>query len=129
MKVSTFNRSIPFEVTAGTNSVKYTIKVFAAVGEVTVTLTDPNDKKVVNVTLGTKTISGGYGPSEGDLSDNLKPKISGTWKFNIKAENIYFPGELIINLKYKRLETLQVVYRMVAAGTRLRLWSASKVIG
>jgi hypothetical protein len=84
---STFNRTIPFEVTAGTNSVKYAIKVFAAAGEVTVTLIDPNDKKSVNVTLGTKTNSGGYGPSEGELSDDLKPKIAGTWKFNIRADN------------------------------------------
>jgi len=87
VKDSTFTRSIPFEVTAGTNSVKYAIKVFAAAGEVTVTLTDPNDKKSLNVTLGNKASSGGYGPSEGELSDDLKPKIPGTWKFNIKAEN------------------------------------------
>src|SRR5258708_6698406 len=38
VKDSTFNRSIPFEVTAGTNLVKYAIKVFAAEGKVTVTL-------------------------------------------------------------------------------------------
>ena len=88
VKDSTFNRSIPFEVTAGTSSVKYAIKVFAAEGEVTVTLTDPNDKRSMNVTLGTKTRSGGYGPSEGELSDDLKPKIPGTWKFNIRAENV-----------------------------------------
>ncbi|HWD89069.1 MAG TPA: hypothetical protein VG367_13145 [Mucilaginibacter sp.] len=88
VKDSTFNRTIPFEVTAGTNSVKYIIKVFAAAGEVTVTLTDPNDKKSLNVTLGTKTNNGGYGPSEGELSDDLKPKIPGTWKFNIRAENV-----------------------------------------
>lgn len=88
VKDSTFNRTIPFEVMAGTNSVKYIIKVFAAAGEVTVTLTDPNDKKSLNVTLGNKTSKGGYGPSEGELSDELKPKISGTWKFNIRAENV-----------------------------------------
>jgi hypothetical protein len=88
VKDSTFNRTIPFEVAAGTKSVKYTIKVFAAAGEVTVTLTDPNDKKSFNVTLGTKANSGGYGPSEGELSDDLKTKIPGTWKFNIRAENV-----------------------------------------
>lgn len=88
VKDSTFNRTIPFEVTTGTNSVKYAIKVFAAAGEVTVTLTDPNDKRSLNVTLGTKANSGGYGPSEGELSDDLKPKIPGTWKFNIRAENV-----------------------------------------
>jgi len=88
VKDSTFNRSIPFEVAAGTTSVKYAIKVFAAAGEVTVTLTDPNDKKSVNVTLGTKANSGGYGPSEGELTDDLKPKTPGTWKFNIRAENV-----------------------------------------
>jgi hypothetical protein len=87
VKDSTFNRSIPFEVATGTYSVKYAIKVFAAEGEVTVTLTDPNDKRSLNVTLGTKTGSGGYGPSEGELSDDLKPKIPGTWKFNISAAN------------------------------------------
>ncbi len=88
MKDSTFSRTIPFEVTPGTSLVKYAIKVFAAEGEVTVTLTDPNEKKSsLNVTLGTKTRSGGYAPSEGELTDDLKPKITGTWKFNIKAEN------------------------------------------
>ena len=87
LRDSTFNRSIPFEVTAGTKTVKYVIKVYADVGEVTVSLSDPNDKKSMNVTLGTQTSSGGYGPSEGELSDDLKPKIPGTWKFNIRAEN------------------------------------------
>ena len=84
---STFNRSIPFEVTAGTKTVKYDIKVYADAGEVTVSLSDPNDKKSMNVTLGTQTSSGGHEPSKGELSDDLKPKIPGTWKFNIKAEN------------------------------------------
>lgn len=86
MKDSTFSRTIPFEVTPGTSVVKYAIKVFAAEGAVTVTLTDPNDKKSVNVTLGTETRSGGYAPSEGELTDDLKPKVTGTWKFNIRAE-------------------------------------------
>ena len=100
VKDSTFNRSIPFEVTAGTNSVKYAIKVFAAEGEVTVTLTDPNDKKSLNVTLGTKTRSAGYGPSEGELSDDLKPKIPGTWKFNIRAENV--TGRISYQIEIKK---------------------------
>jgi len=99
VKDSTFNRSIPFDVTAGTNSVKYAIKATAFAGEVTITLTDPNGKRYVNVTLGTKTRSTGYGPSEGDLSDNLKPKISGTWKFNIKAENAFTQINYQIEIK------------------------------
>ena len=101
MKDSTFNRTIPFEVTPGANLVKYTIKVFAAEGEVTVTLTDPNEKKSsLNVTLGTKTRSGGYAPSEGELSDDLKPKIPGTWKFNIKAENV--TGRISYQIEIKK---------------------------
>lgn len=87
LRDSTFNRSIPFEVSAGTKSVKYVIKVYADAGEVTVSLSDPNNKKSMNVTLGTKTSSGGHEPSKGELSDDLKPKIPGTWKFNIRAEN------------------------------------------
>ncbi len=87
MKDSTFNRNIPFEVMAATKSVKYLIRVYAAVGEVTVTLTDPNEKKMVNVTLGTKARGGGNEPSKGELSDDVSLKIPGTWKFNIRAEN------------------------------------------
>jgi hypothetical protein len=87
MRDSTFNRSIPFEVKAGTKSVKYAIKVYAAVGEVTVTLIDPNDKKSVNVTLGTQTRGGGHEPSKGEISDDMNPKTPGIWKFNIRAEN------------------------------------------
>jgi len=87
LRDSTINRSIPFEVAAGTKSVKYVIKVYADEGEVTVSLCDPNDKKSMNVTLGTKTSSGGHEPSKGELSDDLKPKVPGTWKFNISAEN------------------------------------------
>ncbi len=55
LRDSTINRSIPFEVPAGTKLVKYDIKVYADVGEITVSLSDPNDKKSMNVTLGTKT--------------------------------------------------------------------------
>jgi hypothetical protein len=87
MKDSTINRSIPFEVAAGTKSVKYAVKVYVSVGELTVTLTDPNDKKATGFTLGTSTRNGGNEPSKGEISDNVKPKIPGTWKFNIKAEN------------------------------------------
>src|SRR5476649_1596869 len=75
LRDSTFNRSIPFEVTAGTKTVKYVIKVYTDVGEVTVSLSDPNDKKSMNVTLGTQTSSGGHEPSKGELSDDLKPKV------------------------------------------------------
>jgi len=88
LRDSTISRSIPFDVTAGTKLVKYVIKVYAAEGEVTVTLTDPNDKRSsLNVTLGTQTRNGGHEPSKGELSDDLKPKIPGTWKFNINTEN------------------------------------------
>ena len=87
LRDSTINRNIPFEVPAGTKSVKYDVKVYADVGEITVMLTEPGGKKSFNVTLGTKTSSGGHEPSKGELSDDLKPKIPGTWKFNIKAEN------------------------------------------
>jgi hypothetical protein len=87
LRDSTFNRSIPFEVTAGTRSVKYDIKVYADEGEVTVTLTDPDDKRPVNVTLGTRARSGGHEPSKGELADNVNVKVPGTWKFNIRAEN------------------------------------------
>ena len=87
LRDSTINRTIPFEVASGTKLVKYVLKVFADVGELTISLTDPNDKKSMNVTLGTKTGSGGHEPSKGELSDDLKPKVTGTWKFNIRAEN------------------------------------------
>jgi hypothetical protein len=84
---STFNRVIPFEVTAATKLVKYVVKVYAATGDVTISLTDPNDKKSLNVTIGTQTRNGGHEASEGELSDDLKPKVTGTWRFNIRAEN------------------------------------------
>ena len=87
LRDSTISRSIPFEVAPGTKLVKYDIKVYADVGAVTVSLSDPNDKKSMNVTLGTEARSGGHEPSKGELSDDLKPKKPGTWKFNIKAEN------------------------------------------
>jgi hypothetical protein len=87
LRDSTINRSIPFEVTEGTKTVKYVIKVYADAGVVTVSVSDPNDKKYMNVTLGTQTSSGGHEPSKGELSDDLKPKIPGTWKFNISSEN------------------------------------------
>jgi len=87
LKDSTINRSIPFEVPTGTKLVKYDIKVYAEIGEVTVSLSDPNDKKSMNITLGTQTSSGGHEASKGELADDLKPKVYGTWKFNIGAEN------------------------------------------
>ena len=88
LRDSTFNRSIPFEVTAGTKTVKYVIKVYADEGEVTVSLNDPNDKKSMNVTLGTQTSSGGHEPSKGEMTDNVSVKIPGTWNFYIRAENV-----------------------------------------
>jgi len=97
---STINRSIPFEVPTGTKLVKYVIKVYAAKGEVTVSLSDPNDKRSsLNVSLGTKTRSGGNEPSKGELSDDLKPKVFGTWKFNIGSENATGRIEYQIEIK------------------------------
>jgi hypothetical protein len=87
MRDSTISRSIPFEVTAGTKSVKYIVKVYALTGQVTVVLIDPTDKKYVNVTIGTKTHSGGNEPSKGELSDEMNPKMPGIWKFSISSEN------------------------------------------
>jgi hypothetical protein len=87
LRDSTISRSIPFEVAPGTKLVKYDIKVYAEVGAVTVSLSDPNDKKSMNVTLGTEARNGGHESSKGELADDLKPKVYGTWKFNINAEN------------------------------------------
>jgi hypothetical protein len=87
LRDSTINRSIPLEVTAGAKAVKYDIKVYADVGEITVTLTEPSGKKSFNVTLGTKTSSGGHEPSKGEMSDYVIVKIPGTWNFYIRAEN------------------------------------------
>ena len=102
LRDSTINRSIPFGVTAGTITVKYDIKVYAATGEVTVTLVDPNDKRSsLNVTLGTKTSSGGHEPSKGELSDDMHPKIPGTWKFNFKADNA--TGKISYQIEIKKL--------------------------
>jgi len=87
LRDSTINRSIPFEVAAGTKSVKYVVKAYVAVGELTVTLLDPNDKKATGFTLGTRTRSGRSEPSKGEIFDDVNPKIPGTWKFNIRTEN------------------------------------------
>jgi len=87
LKDSTINRTIPFEVAAGTKSVKYSVKVYLSVGELTVTLTDPNGKKATGFTLGTKREDGGNDPSKGELGDSFIPKIPGTFKFNIRAED------------------------------------------
>ena len=46
LKDSTINRTIPFDVAAGTKSVKYLVKVYVSEGAVTVSLNDPNEKKV-----------------------------------------------------------------------------------
>jgi hypothetical protein len=87
MRDSTISRSIPFEVTAGTKSVKYLVKVYVAEGKVKVTLIDPSNKKYVDVTIGMKIRSGGNEPSKGELSDEMNPKIPGIWKFSISSEN------------------------------------------
>ena len=88
LRDSTINRTIPFDVPAGTKSVKYDIKVYADVGEITVVLTEPSGKRSFNVTLGTKTSSGGHEPSKGEMIDNVSVKTPGTWNFYIRAENV-----------------------------------------
>jgi hypothetical protein len=88
LRDSTINRTIPFDVPAGTKSVKYDIKVYADIGEITVVLTEPSGKRSFNVTLGTKTSSGGHEPSKGEMIDNVSVKTPGTWNFYIRAENV-----------------------------------------
>jgi hypothetical protein len=88
LRDSTINRTIPFEVPSGAKTVKYDIKVYADVGEVTVTLTEPGGKKSFNVTLGTKASVAGHESSKGEMSDNVKVKIPGTWNFYIRAEHV-----------------------------------------
>ena len=87
LKDSTINRSVPFEVTSGTKSVKYLVKVYVSVGAVTVSLNDPNDKKVTGFTIGTSIPGGGHEPSKGEMGDEVSPKVFGTWKFHIRAGN------------------------------------------
>src|SRR3569833_186887 len=87
LRDSTFTRSIPFDVAAGTKSVKYFVKVYVSVGAVTITLNDPNDKKATGFTIGTAMPGGGHEASRGEMGDNVVPHVFGTWKFNIKAEN------------------------------------------
>ena len=88
LKDSTITRSIPVEVAAGAKSIKFTVKVYLALGELSVSLTDPNGKKASGgFSLDTRTKSGGNAPSKGELSADETPKIPGTWKFNIKAKD------------------------------------------
>jgi|GEM_PF-1655025 len=88
LKDSTLSRSIPVEVAAGTKSIKFTVKVYLAVGEVAVSLTDPNGKKAAGgFSLNTHTKGGGNEPSKGELSADETPKVPGTWKFNIRAKD------------------------------------------
>lgn len=87
LRDSTISRSIPFEVAAGTKSVKYDIKVYTAIGAVTVALTDPSGKKSVNITIGSDARNGGHESSKGEMIDDVKVKIPGTWKFNIDADH------------------------------------------
>jgi len=87
LRDSTFSRTIPFEVAAGTASVKYRVKVYVSTGAVTVTLRDSNDKKATGFTIGTAMPGGGHEPSRGEMGDNVVPHVFGTWKFIIKAEN------------------------------------------
>jgi len=100
LRDSTINRSIPFEVPAGTKSVKYDVKVYADVGEITVMLTEPGGKKSFNVTLGTKTSSGGHESSKGEMIDNVSVKIPGTWNFYIRAENV--TGKISYQIELKK---------------------------
>lgn len=87
LKDSTITRSIPVQVAAGTRKVKYFVKVYLAIGNLTATLTDPNGKKAGGFTLSTQTKDGHNEPSKGELFDSESTPIPGTWKFNIKAEN------------------------------------------
>lgn len=87
MRDSTVNRTIPFEVAAGTKLVRYTINIYTVVGAATISLTDPSDKKTLNVTIGNTTRGKDNEASKGELSDDLHPKIPGTWKFNFSAEH------------------------------------------
>ena len=87
LKDSTINRTIPFEVAAGSKSVKYHVKVYVATGSLTITMTDPHNKKSGGFTLDTRTRDGGTEPSKGELGDSYSPPVTGTWKFNIKTEN------------------------------------------
>jgi hypothetical protein len=81
LKDSTINRTIPFEVATGTKSLKYVVKVYVDLGQVTVTLSDPNGRTPTNITIG-----GGHEASKGELSDDVKTKIPGTWKFNFRSD-------------------------------------------
>ena len=87
LKDSTINRTIPFEVAAGTKSVKYLVKVYVSEGAVTVSLNDPNEKKVTGFTIGTQIPGGGHEPSKGEMGDEVTPKIFGAWKFKIHTDN------------------------------------------
>lgn len=87
LRDSTITRTIPFEVAAGSKTVKYRVKVYIGTGELSVIVTDPHDKKAGGFTLGTKTSDGKTEPSKGELGDNYSPPVAGTWKFNIRSEN------------------------------------------
>lgn len=84
---STFIRVIPFEVKSETRPVKYDIVIYAKIGEVTVTLTDPNAKKTMNITIGNKNHRPDDEPSKGEISDDKPMKIPGIWKFSINSKN------------------------------------------
>jgi hypothetical protein len=87
LKDSAINRTIPFDVAAGTKSVKYLVKVYVSEGAVTVSLNDPNEKKVTGFTIGTQIPGGGHEPSKGEMGDEVTPKAFGTWKFKIHTGN------------------------------------------
>jgi hypothetical protein len=84
---STFIRIVPFVVKSETKPVKYDIKIYAKIGEITVSLTDPTEKISMNITIGNKNHSAGDEPSKGEISDDKPLKIPGTWKFSINSKN------------------------------------------
>lgn len=87
LRDSTINRTVPFEIAAGTKSVKYLVKVYVSEGSVTVSLNDSNEKKVTGFTIGTQIPGGGHEPSKGQMGDEVTPKVFGTWKFKIHTDN------------------------------------------
>ncbi|MCC8424222.1 hypothetical protein [Mucilaginibacter sp. UR6-11] len=56
---SVINRSIPFDVAAGSKLVKYAVKVNLTAGEATLNFTDPNGKRAGGFTLSSKKPGGG----------------------------------------------------------------------
>lgn len=87
LKDSTINRTVPFEVAEGARSVKYALKVYVSRGAVTVTITDPHEKKATGFTAGSQQPGGGHEASKVESSDSVSPPVAGIWKLNIRTEN------------------------------------------